>query len=327
MENTVGRPEVGQTPQQVPLSPYLPPDTDGAYPATGSERPSGWRAALPIGVTVLALIAVSAVFVLSGQQVNFSEVGLIIPVAILAALAWAGMKNVVAALFAYVWLAMLAVGVLLNSFGTVIFAFVADWGLLGSVVNGQVSAADVPPDQLFKPGLGGALFWTLFLLGISTLLSAAMVLRPVRVLVSRIMPIDPNNFVHQIALSFLTLVTLTGFVPLIVLGGSPPLTEIISDPEFQEVMGGSGFSVGPLDLLTRLIWAVPAVLIAAGWPIARTFRQSMARLGMVRPTTREVALAVGLGLALVAGYLFVLGPLIELIWPALGLPRTDNEAF
>jgi uncharacterized protein len=204
---------------------------------------------------------------------------------------------------------------------------VADWGLLGSVVNGSMSVADVPTDQLFKPGLGAGLFWTLLLLGLSALVSAAMLLRPVRVLVARIMPIDPDNFVHKIALSFLTLILLTGFVPLIVLGGRPPLLEIVNDPEFQRVMGGSGLSVGPLDLLTRLVWAVPAVLIAAGWPLARNFRQSMERLGMVRPTLRQVLIAVGLGLGLVVGYIFVLSLLIEFLWPMLGLPRTDNQAF
>src|SRR5439155_4513604 len=131
---------------------------------------------------------------------------------------------------------------------------------------------------IFKPGAGAAFLWAVLLLGVVSLVSLAMLLRPVRVLVSRVMPIDPDNFVHKIALSVLTLITLGSFVPLIVLSGTPPALLLISQtpspsqgPEGQN----PGVGVGPLDQVYEFVWLIPTVIVAAGWPIGRTFRAAL----------------------------------------------------
>ena len=151
-----------------------------------------------------------------------------------------------------------------------------------------------------------------------------MLLRPVRMTMSRIMLIDPDNFVHKIALCILMLIVLTSFTPLIVLGGRPPLLTVVSDSSSQG--NDLGLSTGPFDLFYQLMWTIPAVLVAAGWPIARKLREALVRLGLVRPTAQQVAagVALGVGLAFAAGGL---NAAIHQLWVAMGWPTTNTEAF
>src|SRR5205085_2758527 len=149
---------------------------------------------------------------------------------------------------------------------------------------GTVSAS-----QLFRPGAGPALLSTALLLMLAVVLSLTMLLRPVRVMLSRIMPIDPDNFVHTIALCDLTLVVLTSFVPLIALGGRPPLLEVIKQSSSQSNAEQLGLSASPLDLVYQFVWTIPATIVAAGWPVLRRFRVALERLGIVRPSTIQVA--------------------------------------
>jgi membrane protease YdiL (CAAX protease family) len=153
-----------------------------------------------------------------------------------------------------------------------------------------------------------------------------MLLRPVRVLLSRIMPIDPDNFVHKIALFILTLILLSSFAPLIVLGGRPPLLEAITNGSLQNLGEDSGLSVRPIDLVYQFVWTIPVAFVAAGWPVARTFRAMLVRLGMVRPSVQQVlaAIALGLVLAFLSGFL---DQGIQQLWKAMGWPVTNAQAF
>jgi membrane protease YdiL (CAAX protease family) len=166
------------------------------------------------------------------------------------------------------------------------------------------------------------------LMTLVSLLSAAMLFRPVRVLVARVMPIDPDNFVHKIALSFLTLVTLGSFLPLIVLGGQPPLLLLINAPAAEGALGQSlDIAVRPQDLVYQFIWTIPATFVAAGWPVARRFKAVLERLGFVRPTLLQVVGAVVGGVALAVVAAFGLDPAINQLWRSMGWGVTDLEAF
>jgi membrane protease YdiL (CAAX protease family) len=142
---------------------------------------------------------------------------------------------------------------------------------------------------------------------------------------SRIMPLDPDSFVHKIALSILTLILLTSFVPLLVLGGRPPILEMLKSGNVQSL--GDAVSVRHIDLIYQFLWTIPATLIVAGWPIARTFRAVLLRLGMVRPSMRQVAFGTGAGLVLAAIAGFVIDPAIHWLWASVGWPTTDVGVF
>src|SRR5205823_5863369 len=110
-------------------------------------------------------------------------------------------------------------------------------------------------------------------------------------------------------------------------GGRPPLLEFVNNSSIQGTAEDSGISVRPVDLLYQFIWTIPAVLVGAGWPVARRFREALVRLGMVRPTTVQVAAGVGLGLLLAFVGNFVLDPGIRQLWTTMGWPTTDVGAF
>jgi len=278
-----------------------------------------------IGLSALGLVLLSLVLTLGGAEgERFLSVGAqFVPLAILAALAYGGIKNSASALFTYLWLAILGIGVLLISLGFTLFAFIQDWDLLFEASRNPGRLTPTELAQAFKPGIGPAFLWTFLLLALTALAAVLMLLRPVRVRLSRIMPIDPDNFVHKIALCFLTLVTLGSFVPLIVLGGRPPLLEFLGNQTLE------GFDVGvkPQDILYQFVWTIPATLVAAGWPIARTFQATLKRLGMVRPTLMQVGWGVGLGVGLAVVASFGLDPAVRWLWEALGWPVTNVAVF
>jgi uncharacterized protein len=305
------------------LTTPVPPD-EGRALAQEREAPrgSGWRVAAYVAVPLILVVGVLAA-IAPAEVSRFLGVGAqFVPLAVLGWLAFAGVRNSGARVFTYIWLALLAAGILFLSLGYTLLAFVKDFSLLSGLGRnlGQVDAATY--DELFKPGLLPALGWALLLLTLVAVLSAATLFRPVRVKLARIMPIDPDNFVHTIALGILTLIFFSSLVPLLVLGGRPPLLELVT--------GASGlgdFSVRPVDLVYQLVWTIPAMLVVTGWPVARRFSETLARLGMVRPQAWQVGLAVGLALVLAVIATFALDPGIRSLWQALGWPTTDAEAF
>jgi membrane protease YdiL (CAAX protease family) len=298
-------------PPYAPYSPYPPNAAAPWAPSQAQPSTSPRRYVVPVGLTVLGLAVVAALVLLGGDAYKFLSIGVLIaPLAILAALAYGGVKSIVAMVFTYVWLAILALGALVNALGSVLLAFVQS----------------LTPLEL-KPGAFPVLGWTALLLALVTLVSATMLLRPVRVLVSRFIPIDPDNFVHKIALSMLTLITLSSFVPLIALGGRPPLLELITQGNSGTDLQDLGVSAGPLDLLYQFVWTIPATFIAAGWPIARNFPAVLQRLGMVRPSVRQALFGIGAGVALAFLAGLVIDPGVHWIWTTLGWAPTDTAAF
>lgn len=314
---------MGDTPQ---IQHHPPIPTQGTAYDSAPITPSRKRYARPVAIAVAALFLMSMLFLMKGEGEKFMLVGVqFIPLAILGALAYGGIKNSVAGVFSYIWLAMLAAGVLFNAFANVLLLFM-NTSVVSSATSGTVlMPGTLTLTDLFKPGAGPVLLWTILLLTLATMLSAAMLLRPIRVLMSRIMPIDPDNFVHKIGLCILTLILFTSFVPLIVLGGRPPILELLKGNTLQGM--SDAISVRPIDLIYQFIWTIPATFIVAGWPIARTFRAMLVRLGMVRPSIRQALFATSAGLALAVISAFALDPAIHWIWTSMGWPTTDVQVF
>jgi membrane protease YdiL (CAAX protease family) len=134
--------------------------------------------------------------------------------------------------------------------------------------------------------------------------------------------IDPQSFVHATALATAIAMTLICLVPLLAVN-EPPLLPLVQ----LEGMADMQDSEAQLrTTLYSLIWAVPASFLAVGYPRRRTFREARERLSLVRPSLRQVVLAV----LIVAGLLLVMDYLsegIELVWNERGWRTTDAEAI
>jgi len=277
-----------------------------------------------IGAAVLAALLVLA---FTGQLGSFFTVGFVfIPLAALAAFAYAGQKNSVAQAFAYIMLGLIIFGLLFNSLAYVVFGYVADWDRFNAILSTPGALNSSSLNGIFSPSAGGGILLGLMLLFLSVLVSASMLFRPVRVLIARVIPIDPDNFVHKIALPVLAMILLSSFIPLLVLGGRPPLLTFVNGTSGSGATADA-LNTGPEDLIYQFIWTIPVALIGAGWPISRSLRAAFVRLGFVRPTVNQVIFGLGFGVVLAFAASFAIDPGITWLWKSMGWTTTDAAAF
>lgn len=196
---------------------------------------------------------------------------------------------------------------------------------------GVIPLLDLPPGGISPeqaPTLSPAdvLSIVLLILGIFVALGIGLLtlLPPVRRGLAQVLPIDPDSFVHAVAVMAIVSITLMMFVPLLV-AGEPPLLALIN------TVGGEEFSDLSADEQLRsqiygLVWTIPAAFLAVGFGIRRNLAATLERLGLARPTLRHLAIGIGIGLGL-AGLMSLALPLMDTLWQALGWPTTDEEAF
>lgn len=275
---------------------------------------------LPGYLLVAGLIVVGAVggLTLGGPLGQFMLAGLqTLPFALLALLAYLGAYQLWARVFAYIWL-----GILLLGLGGLAVLSVAGLLLARSGSISQPAAAD-PANLLAAlavPELGAAIVWT-----VGGLIAAGLVLLPaVRRLVARVLPLDPVSPVHAIALSIVVGTIIIGLGQLIATRGVPALLEMVNlNPDAVQ----SGSDAEQLLLIVyAFVWTVPGALIAAGFPVVRTVREALVRLGFVWPTGWQVGGAIVLALLMVGGA-SLLDAGIGRVWEAMGWPRTDSASF
>jgi uncharacterized protein len=315
-----------------PYSSYPPPaqaeiPATGEYPSPSEVRGSGRPNLIIWGAVAVLIIALLVVVYLIGDLTSFLSFGvLFLPPALLATLSYAGKKNVTAMVFAYIVLVLMGAGMLLYSLVGLLIGYVRDWDKFNAILEnqGQLSSSDLT--GVFDPSAGGGLLLALLLYFIATLVAAAMLLRPVRVAISKVLPIDPDNFVHKMALSILTLVLFASYIPLLVLGGTPPFLNLVTGSSGANI-GGQSVGVDSLTLIYQFIWTIPAAFVIAGWPVARRFPEMLKRLGLVRPTARQVAFGLAFGVVLAALSMFVVDPAITWLWQAMGWQATNTAAF
>ncbi len=157
----------------------------------------------------------------------------------------------------------------------------------------------------------------------AALLSFAPLLRSVRVCLASRLDFSPYNRVHIIALVTVFALTLIPLVPVAVTGVPPYLSET-----FTAILDAdASFFEGAVSIdIYTLFWTIAASFVIVGLFTTRKLPEVLQRLGLARPGAREVLLALGFGLALVAVFsLLDLG--IGFVWEALGWPLTDTEAF
>ena len=212
-----------------------------------------------------------------------------------------------------------------------LFCLIGGFGL--AVVGGSIIAI-LPPDafSLTDPAapipddlLSGAdllrVVAVFFGVVIAALVSCVGFLRPVRVRLARHLPFDPDSFIHQVALALVLALTLISGVPLVFLG-----EPIFLAPAFLEIVtSGVAGMEGMAAEVYSLLWIIGAAFLVVGLFIRRDVRATCIRLGLTRPTARDIAVAVGFGLVLVgvfAGVDFIIGR----CWEFLGWQTTDMDA-
>ncbi len=146
--------------------------------------------------------------------------------------------------------------------------------------------------------------------------------RRFRVWLARYLPFDPDSLLHTVALVVILAMTLIPPVPLLVTGIPPYLS-----PQFLDLLLESGDLLADTVTLNAytLFWTLVGSFFIAGAYVRRTPRETLERLGLVRPTGREVVLAVAGALALVLVF-HVIDPALAALVGWLGLPVTDVDA-
>ncbi len=145
------------------------------------------------------------------------------------------------------------------------------------------------------------------------------VLRPCRRLWARVLPMNPDRFVHTVALLLVLSGIVLCFYPLVATASAVMLKQ-------AEVASHSGAMDPRIASLVGLVWLVPAVLVASGYGVERNLRGAARRLGLQWPTRRQWLAAVALGVLLV-GAAWVVDKSIAELWRLLGWPTTDTEKF
>ncbi len=271
---------------------------------------------LPEGLIALfllvGLLAVSGA--VGGEAGSFLvsalDVGLFVVLALLACL---GERRHPA----FRWLAGIWLLLLIGSLGAVTSAI----GILSVVPPGWVESGAASPETLDPAVL---LQGALMMLGVlvAALISLVGLSREFRLRLSRYLPFNPDSFVHTMGLVVIIALILIPPVPLLVTGTAPYLS-----PGFMDIIAASGDLIADsvqLDVYS-LFWTLLGSFIIAGACVRRSARETFIRLGLLRPTGKEIVLAVAAGLALVLVFTAV-DAVIAALWGYLGWPVTDSEA-
>ncbi len=144
-------------------------------------------------------------------------------------------------------------------------------------------------------GMGDSLFNSLALVAIGlwlpSLLGLIVLLKPVRRQLSRLLPIDPESPIDAVALSISMLV----FINLMVTIG----VGLDNLANLMEVQSEGGDAVGFLSLWIQQLMMALTAAIGVGWLTRKKWAPTMERLGIVRPSLRQVGLGIAVGLAMV----------------------------
>jgi membrane protease YdiL (CAAX protease family) len=156
----------------------------------------------------------------------------------------------------------------------------------GTVLLGLITFAAAGPAS--PTGGGSALAYAAVLVA-TGLVAGALVIQPVRAWLANILPIDPDSGVHATAL-----------VLSVVLVGSQLASQVAVDVLSQQAT--SGVPLGPADLIAGEVPFLLAAVLGVGLYTCRGPRDTVQRLGFVRPTAWQVVVALA-----AAGAFFAFG--------------------
>jgi membrane protease YdiL (CAAX protease family) len=125
---------------------------------------------------------------------------------------------------------------------------------------------------------------------------------------------------HAQAVVGLLFFAIAALAPLVFLRGQAPL---LASLPAQDVGTGRSALGQNLDLVYTALWAMPLVLVGAGFPLRRSFRQALARLGVGLLRRSDVPTLLGLTLGLlVVG--IGMGVVTDRVWTWAGWGSTDG---
>ncbi|MBN1431303.1 MAG: CPBP family intramembrane metalloprotease [Methanomicrobiaceae archaeon] len=216
---------------------------------------------------------------------------------------------------------LLLVGIILVT-ASVSFFF----GLVSLLPPDIIFSEEIDPG-VFESGIDSREIITILLLFLacagSALISLVPLLRGVRVYLASKLDFDPFSRLHIVALVTIFAITIIPLVPVTVTGVPPYLSET-----FTEMINSDGTfleAAVAVDLYT-LFWTILASFAIAGLFTKRNLGETLHRLGLTRPGTKEIVIAVGFALILVAVF-YAVDEVIAVIWTAMGWPLTDSGAF
>jgi membrane protease YdiL (CAAX protease family) len=300
-------PEMGTQPDLPPDLPVL-----DAMPVSEPPRQSHlwfWVALGAFGSLWIGLLVIAGVlheFLITGVE--------FLPFIAVAVLAYLGER--------YIWariLAALALGLL----GLLFFVGVAILTLVAVLPPDLV--AGKPLGKMISPEHTRQLLTVLGLVPLVLLASLLCYLPAVRRGLARVLPIDPNSFVHATALVVVVGFTLASLVPLVVMGEPVVLLLLRQHKGHKLAEELSPATLYRSEIFT-LMWQVPGAFLAVGYPWLRNLRQAAERVGLVRPRLRQVVFACVAAVVMVLAFHGIdLG--VSRLWQWLNWPTTDSQFF
>ena len=194
-------------------------------------------------------------------------------------------------------IAIQVVGLVQTSSGTDMGAIYAEMGMDADTVNTLLETLPLIGFSLWFPAL----------------LGLVLMMKPVRRLIARAIPIDAESHVHAVALSFIAIVLVNMLVTLAI--GIGVLAEASQ--------GGSGAEARIfIQLWSQQILTAVLAMVGVGWLTRLRFPDVLRRLKITKVSAREIAIGIGFALILV--------PVVasfEALGSFLGLGNPDVDAL
>jgi membrane protease YdiL (CAAX protease family) len=307
--------EAGDVPVLQPVDgpPDYPP-VMGLEPATARRHAVFWLAVLVFGIVYVGMLFVGG----KTQRIAFAGLESL-PFLGLALLAYAGEEREEVRFVALVyWLLLVGVTALVALLLTIGCVF-------DPAVLKKPEGNAGPPVELFLPGGQARFGWAFLATAFGLGLGVIAFLPPVRRAFARRVPLDPESFVHAVALATVLTMTVVLVAPLLGLG-EPPLLLLLQRFADHEALKELSNPDMLYDQLYALAWLVPAGIIAVGYPLHRTLPEALRRVGLVMPSSGQVAFALvfaGVLAVVMTGFDLAIGWL----WKRLGWPTTDAKQF
>jgi hypothetical protein len=160
----------------------------------------------------------------------------------------------------------------------------------GAPTGLELMGIDPSSAQPALAGMGRALW-------LPALLAIVLLLPPVRALLAHLLPIDRTRTVHAVALSYSMLIVSN---LMLTLGWG--LSSMAA--AMESAQNGSAGSLVLATWAQELLWLLVAV-VGVGWLSRRALGPVLRRLGIVRPSLRQLGVGLGVGLALVPAALLL----------------------
>jgi membrane protease YdiL (CAAX protease family) len=196
----------------------------------------------------------------------------------------------------------------------------------GAMVCTGMAVLDLSKDRQIRlfPGGGQSLALTAAGCFCGLLIGLLCFVYGVRRQLSYVLPMQPDSFVHATALATVVALTVIAAVPLLVLGDPPFLMfidHVKDNPKMAEELAAQDTLAGEIYFL---LWLLPSAVVAVGFPLARSIREALRRLALVRPTWTQVLFGVGTAVVLVFAMTWVDHGITSL-WESMGWPTTNSR--